>query len=230
MNKKQDSRFRLDRLEFGDVIARNIALLSGPFALGQPPVTLGVVYDLQVLSLPEAQILIRAGVVIVQGDEDLRGRDVRVRDLRDRPYGIRRWRRHRINLRDRLDSLIAVPLLLLLPLDRRFGATDPHSWSLSILLVYSPYEMDSPSSQDTFTTSSSSSSSPSHLTTRRPRSLNTRTRAAVRKYIIDSSNYNETIDVEYRTCTCPGVTESIRSCSRVIHTQRWIHEIRKIEA
>lgn len=123
---RDNSRFRFDRLEFSDVVARNVALLPGPFALGEPPVALGVVDYLQVLSFSEAQIFVRASVVVVESDEYLCGSDIRVRNLRNRPDGIRRGRRYRINLRrDRLDG-IDDPVRVIL-LHDRIAATVPHA-------------------------------------------------------------------------------------------------------
>lgn len=110
-----DSRFRLDRLELRHVVAGDVALLPGAFTPREPPVALRVVEYLQVLALPEAQVLVGASVVLVERDEYLGGRDVRVRDLRHRPDGVRRWGRHRTRLgRDRLDTGVAYSFRLLL--------------------------------------------------------------------------------------------------------------------
>lgn len=73
-------RLRFDGLELGHVIGRDVALLFGRLAPGQPPVALRVVQYLQVFALPEAQVLVGARIVIVQGDEYLGRRVIRFRD------------------------------------------------------------------------------------------------------------------------------------------------------
>lgn len=64
-------RLGLDGLQLGHVIGRDVTLLPGGFAPSQPPVTLGVVEDLQVFAFPEAQVFVGARVVVVQRHEDL---------------------------------------------------------------------------------------------------------------------------------------------------------------
>lgn len=68
-------RLGLDGLQLGHVIGGYVPFLLGGFAPGQPPVALRVVQYLQVFALPEAEVFVRARVVIVQGDEYLGGRD-----------------------------------------------------------------------------------------------------------------------------------------------------------
>ena len=64
-----NSRFCLDRLQFGHVVAGDVALLLGGLRPGEPPVALGVVDDLEVFSFLETQVLVSPGVVVVQGHE-----------------------------------------------------------------------------------------------------------------------------------------------------------------
>ena len=64
-------RFCLNRFEFGDVVARYVALLLGGFRPGKPPVALSVVDDLQMFSFLEAEVLVCPGVIVVERDKNL---------------------------------------------------------------------------------------------------------------------------------------------------------------
>ena len=59
------SRFCLHGLELGHVVAGDVALELGCVGPGEPPFALGVIDDVQVLPLLEAQILIRPRIIVV---------------------------------------------------------------------------------------------------------------------------------------------------------------------
>lgn len=65
-----DLRLCFDRLELGHIVGWDVSFLFGQLAAGQPPVTLGVIDDLKVLPLLEAQVFIRSGVIVIQGNKD----------------------------------------------------------------------------------------------------------------------------------------------------------------
>lgn len=127
-----DLRLGLYGLQLGDIVAGNVALLSGPLAPRQPPVALSVVQYLQMLALPEAQILVGPGVIVVEGDEYLCRRNLRLRYLRHGPYGIRRRSGNRTGLRGHrlYAGRIADPVRLLLLRVARTAKTVSHFFCL----------------------------------------------------------------------------------------------------
>ena len=66
-----DSRLSFDGLELGNIVGWDVALLLGSFASSQPPVSLSVIDDFQVLSFFEAQVLVCPGIIVIQSHKDL---------------------------------------------------------------------------------------------------------------------------------------------------------------
>ena len=65
------SRFRLDTLQLRHVVARDVALELGGVGPRKPPLPLGVVDDVQMLSFLEAEVLVSPRIVVVERDENL---------------------------------------------------------------------------------------------------------------------------------------------------------------
>ena len=64
-------RFGLHGLQFSHVIAWYVSLKLAGVGLGEPPLSLGVINDVEVLPFLEAQVLVSPGVVVVERNEDL---------------------------------------------------------------------------------------------------------------------------------------------------------------
>ena len=64
-------RFGLHGLQFSHVIAWYVSLKLAGVGLGEPPLSLGVINDVEVLPLLEAEVLVGPRVVVVQRHEDL---------------------------------------------------------------------------------------------------------------------------------------------------------------
>lgn len=71
MRYDYDLRFCFDGLEPSDVVGWNVPFQPGGLGLGIPPVPLSVVQYVKVLTLLEGQVLVSAGVVVIQGNECL---------------------------------------------------------------------------------------------------------------------------------------------------------------
>ena len=65
------SRFSLHRLELGHVVAGDVALELAGVGPREPPLPLGVVDDVQMFSLLEAEVLVSPRIVVIKRDENL---------------------------------------------------------------------------------------------------------------------------------------------------------------
>ena len=65
------SRFCLHGLELGHVVAGDVALELAGVGPREPPLPLGVVDDVQMLSFLEAEVLVSPRIVVVERDENL---------------------------------------------------------------------------------------------------------------------------------------------------------------
>ena len=64
-------RFGLHGLQFSHVIAWYVSLKLAGVGLGEPPLSLGVINDVEVLPLLEAEVLVSPRVVVIQSHKDL---------------------------------------------------------------------------------------------------------------------------------------------------------------
>ena len=64
-------RFGLHGLQFSHVIAWYVSLKLAGVRLGEPPLSLGVINDVEVLPLLEAEVLVSPRVVVIQRHKDL---------------------------------------------------------------------------------------------------------------------------------------------------------------
>lgn len=70
------SRFGFYGLQASDIVRGNVAFLLRFLTSSQPPVSLGVIEDLQMLTLPEAKVFIGSSVIVVKSHENAGGRDL----------------------------------------------------------------------------------------------------------------------------------------------------------
>ena len=64
-------RFGLHGLQFSHVIAWYVSLKLAGVGLGEPPLSLGVINDVEVLPLLEAEVLVSPRIVVIQRHKDL---------------------------------------------------------------------------------------------------------------------------------------------------------------
>ena len=64
-------RFSFHRLQFGHIVARDVAFLLCCLGPCEPPITLGIIDNLQVFAFLEAQVLVGPCVVVIQGHKHL---------------------------------------------------------------------------------------------------------------------------------------------------------------